>query len=181
MGPGVEWFDLVFELIDMRSFSNLWYWIALAVFWSSLSHFVLGVPFDMLVRARRRGGEAERDFEDMVRISVGRILNVVDQAGYFLAGFAAFALSGLATLGFYYRVEFAQAVFLLCAPLVPVSWVTVTAARRVRASGDRGEALRRRIQRARVWVQAIGMVSIFVTAMWGMYQNLSIGALGGWR
>jgi hypothetical protein len=181
MRPGVEWYDLVFELIDMRSFSNLWYWIALAVFWSSLSHFVLGVPFDMLVRARRRGGEAERDFEDMVRISVGRILGTVDRAGHVLAGLAAFALSVLATLGFWYRVEFAQAVFLLCAPLVPVAWVTVRAARRVRSSGERGEALRRRIQKARVWVQVIGMVSIFITAMWGMYQNVTIGVFGGWR
>jgi hypothetical protein len=47
---------IVFEVIDMRSFSNLWYWIALAVLWSSTSHWVLGVPFDMIQRARRRAG-----------------------------------------------------------------------------------------------------------------------------
>ncbi len=45
---------LIFDLIDMRSFSNLWYWIALAVTWSSTSHWVLGVPFDMVLRARRK-------------------------------------------------------------------------------------------------------------------------------
>lgn len=177
MGRGVDWYDLVFELIDMRSFSNLWYWIALAVFWSSASHFVLGVPFDMLVRARRHGGQAERDFEDMVRISVGRITGLVDSAGFWLAGVAAFVFCTLATLGFWYEVEFAQAVFLLTVPLVPVGWLSVRAARQVRASGETGEPLRRRLQRTRVWVQAIGIVSIFVTAMWGMYQNISIGAL----
>ncbi len=54
----------------MRSFSNLWYWIALAVTWSTASHWVLGVPFDMVLRARRHGGDAERDLEDMVRVNV---------------------------------------------------------------------------------------------------------------
>ncbi len=29
----MDWYATVFELIDMRSFSNLWYWIALAVVW----------------------------------------------------------------------------------------------------------------------------------------------------
>ena len=179
MGPGAEWYNMVFELIDMRSFSNLWYWIALAVFWSTVNHFVLGVPFDMLVRARRHGGQAERDFEDMVRISVGRILDVVDRAGLWMAGFGAFVLFGLATLGFWYGIEFAQAVFLLVAPLVPVGWLTLRAAHRIRASGETGEALRRRIQRTRIAVQAVGMVSILVTAMWGMYQNMSIGPYFG--
>ena len=28
-------------------------------------------------------------------------------------------------------------------------------------------------------VQMIGMASIFITTMWGMFQNFSIGVLGG--
>ncbi|MCU0909379.1 MAG: component of SufBCD complex, partial [Rhodobacteraceae bacterium] len=31
----MDWYLTVFEVIDMRSFSNLWYWIGLAVLWSS--------------------------------------------------------------------------------------------------------------------------------------------------
>jgi len=42
----VTWYETIFELIDMRSFSNLWYWIVLSVLWSTMSHWVLGVPFD---------------------------------------------------------------------------------------------------------------------------------------
>jgi len=34
----VDFLDLVTEVIDLRSFSNLWYWIVLAILWSSLSH-----------------------------------------------------------------------------------------------------------------------------------------------
>ena len=33
--------------------------------------------------------------------------------------------------------------------------------------------------RHRLYTQIIGMFSIFVTALWGMYQNLSIGPLAG--
>ena len=63
----MDWYQTLFEMIDMRSFSNLWFWIALAVMWSTASHWVLGVPFDMVLRARRHGEEAQADLEDMVR------------------------------------------------------------------------------------------------------------------
>ena len=57
----MDWYQTIFELIDMRSFSNLWYWIVLAVLWSSVSHWVLGVPFDMVQRAKRHGGKSLDD------------------------------------------------------------------------------------------------------------------------
>lgn len=177
MPPGMDWYDTVFELIDMRSFSNLWFWIALAVLWSSVSHFVMGVPFDMLIRARRQGGQAEQDFEDMVRISINRISYIEGRAGLWLTGLISFILASLLVLGFYYHVEFSQALFLLGAPLVAVGMVTLRAAHRIRREGLTGEPLRHRIVVARFWIQVIGMISIFITAMWGMYQNLSLGGL----
>ena len=51
-------FRAIFELIDMRSFSSLWFWILLAVTWSTASHWVIGVPYDLIQRARRTGPEA---------------------------------------------------------------------------------------------------------------------------
>lgn len=79
--------DMIFELIDMRSFSNLWYWIILAVAWSSASHWVLGVPYDMVHRARRMGGQAQEDLEAMVRINCNRILYIGNLSGLWLIGF----------------------------------------------------------------------------------------------
>ena len=70
----LDWYKIVFELIDLRSFSNLWYWIMLGVVWSMASHWVLGVPFDMIQRARRDGGQAEQDLEALVRINTQRML-----------------------------------------------------------------------------------------------------------
>ena len=77
----MDWYQVIFELIDMRSFSNLWYWIMLAVMWSSSSHWVLGVPFDLISRARRNGGEAQQDLESLVRINITRLLYIARTAG----------------------------------------------------------------------------------------------------
>lgn len=174
----MDWYDTVFELIDMRSFSNLWYWIALAVTWSSASHWVLGVPWDMAIRARKAdGGEAMRDFEDMVRINTNRILYVARESGLVLAGLIAFAVTSVALLGFVYGNEFAQAIFLLGFPLLLVAMLSLRTAHIIQDQALAGEALVKRIQRQRLQIQLIGMASIFVTAIWGMYQNMNANVL----
>ncbi|MGD9864957.1 MAG: component of SufBCD complex [Pseudodonghicola sp.] len=174
----MDWYTTVFEMIDMRSFSNLWFWIALAVAWSSASHWVLGVPYDMVLRARRIGGQAEQDLEDLTRVNVNRLLYIARVSGAWLVGFGFFLLTCLALLGFVYRVEFAQALFLLGAPMSLVALLATRTAHRIQREAARGDLLRRRLTRCRLHTQMIGMLSIFVTALWGMYQNLSLGVLG---
>ncbi|MGD1883121.1 MAG: component of SufBCD complex [Paracoccaceae bacterium] len=175
----MDWHETVFELIDMRSFSNLWFWIALAVLWSTASHWVLGVPYDMVTRARRHGGQANVDLEDMVRVNINRLLYIDQLAGLWLLSGVCFVLSVLVILGFFYRVEFAQAVFLLSFPMTIVGALNLMQARKIKDNDLTGELLWKSLSRHRTWIQGIGMVSIFVTSIWGMYQNLSIGALGG--
>lgn len=175
----MDWYKTLFELIDMRSFSNLWFWIVLAVVWSTASHWVLGVPYDMVLRARRQGGEALADLEDIVRINVNRILYIGQVSGLWLAGFACFFLTMLALLGFVYAFEFAQAVFLLAFPLSIVGMLSMSTARLIRQDNTGGDRLFKRLNRHRLYTQIIGMVSIFVTALWGMYQNVALGPLGG--
>lgn len=174
----MDWFSTIFELIDLRSFSNLWYWIALAVVWSSASHWVLGVPYDMVHRARRHGGQAEADLNDIARINVNRMLHIVDLSGTWLLALTFFFLTVLALLGFVYQVEFAQAVFLLALPMSLVGVLNLRAARRIRRIQARGEVLAQELGRLRFFTQLIGMGAIFVTSLWGMYQNLAIGVLG---
>lgn len=170
--------DALFELIDMRSFSNLWFWIALAIMWSTASHWVLGVPYDLVLRARRDGGDAVADVEDMVRINVARLLYIGRMSGLWLAGLTCFMLTGLGLLGFVYWVEFAQALFLLLFPMTFVGLLSLNTARLIADTAASGEALYTRLFRHRIFIQLIGMVSIFVTAMWGMYTNLSLGPFG---
>lgn len=174
----MNWYSTIFEMIDMRSFSNLWYWIALAVAWSSASHWVLGVPFDMVLRARRVGGQAELDLQDITRVNVNRMLYIGRVSGLWILGFCCFLLSGLAVLGFYYDVEFAQAVFLLGFPMSFVALLNLSTARLIEAEQPQGDLLHKRLSRCRLYTQLIGALAIFVTALWGMYQNLSIGVLG---
>lgn len=175
----MDWYQTVFELIDMRSFSNLWYWIALAVMWSSASHYVLGVPFDMVLRARRHGGDSLTDVEALTRVNINRYLLISRVSGLWLLAFVSFVLTGLAILGFYYDIEFSQAVFLLFAPMSVVGALTISAARSIERQGLNGDALLRQLTRHRFYVQLIGMIAIFITAMYGMYVNMNVGALGG--
>lgn len=174
----MDWYSSIFELIDMRSFSNLWFWIALAVAWSSASHWVLGVPFDMVMRARRFGDQAEADLEDVTRVNVNRLLYIARVSGLWLLGLGCFVLTTLAMLGFYYKIEFAQAVFMLAFPMSLVGLLNISTARLIESEAAHGDLLRKRLTRCRLYTQMIGTLSIFVTALWGMYQNLSIGVLG---
>ncbi|MEM6695774.1 MAG: component of SufBCD complex [Pseudomonadota bacterium] len=175
----MDWYTLVFELIDLRSFSNLWYWIALAVVWSSASHWVLGVPYDLVQGAERHGGGRQSDLEDMVRVNVNRILHIGEVAGLWIIGLSSAFLTGLGILAFVYWVEFAQALFLILFPLSMVGVLSLRTARSISVKALAGDALRRRIRTHRFVVQVIGLIAIFVTAMWGMWQNMPPAALYG--
>lgn len=175
----MHWQQTVFELIDLRSFSNLWYWIALAVVWSTSSHWVIGIPNDLIQRARRGNGRAAADVADLMRINARRYLHIARVAGLWIAGFGACAFTVLAILGFGYGVEFCQALFLLLGPVGLVGLLTVRTALRFEREAPEGAALYRLLRRHRLGVQAMGLVAIFVTAMWGMWWNMSISVLGG--
>lgn len=172
----MDLYRTVIEVIDARSFSNLWYWLVLAAAWSAASHYVLGVPWDMVARARRHGGQDEDDLHEVLRVHVLRTVALGERGGIWLLALASFVLTALALLGFAYGVEFAQAAFLLLAPLCGVWLLRLRVARHLAAGGAPGAALYVRLGRHRRAVQAIGAAAIFVTALVGMYQNLALGA-----
>ena len=172
----MDWTNTIFNVIEIRSFSNIWFWISLAVVWSSVSHWVLGVPFDMIQKARKVGGQAEIDLNVMVRINVNRLLYIGRVSGLVLLTFLAFAFTSLAILAFAYDVEFAQAVFLLAFPLTFVGGLSLSTSQIISRQQPEGEALCARLSKHRIITQFIGMVSIFITAMYGIYQNLAVGA-----
>lgn len=176
----MEWYESVFEVIDLRSFSNLWYWIGLAVLWSSVSHWVLGIPHDAILRARRGAPEdALQDLHDLTRVNVNRILFIVDVSGAWLALFGSAAITALGITAFVYRIEFAQAVFFMALPMIILGALSARTARRIRNLSLQGEDLIRQLIRHRFFIQLLGVVSIFVTAMYGMWVNLYTGPFGG--
>ncbi len=176
----MDWYESVFEVIDLRSFSNLWYWIGLAVLWSSVSHWVLGVPHDAILRARRRKPEtALQDLHDLTRVNVNRILYIVDVSGVWLALFGSALVTVLGITAFYYDVEFAQAVFFLFFPMLFLGALSVRTARKIKRLELTGDSLIRQLIVHRFITQLIGVVSIFITAMFGMWVNLYTGPFGG--
>ncbi len=145
----------------------------MAVVWSTASHFVVGVPYDVIQRARRQGGEAEASVLDYARLSVNRQLHIASVAGIWLLGFACFVLTSLFVLGVWYEVELALAVLLLALPMTCVGAMSVSTCRLIAATDPDFDGLLKVLMRHRLWTQIIGMISIFITAMVGMFHNLS--------
>ncbi|MEL6571085.1 MAG: component of SufBCD complex [Pseudomonadota bacterium] len=170
----MDWSTAIFDVINIRSFSSLWYWIGVAVLWSSLSHWVLGVPFDLISRAKRQGGEAEQDLIDVVRVNVNRLLSIVDSSATWLIGITFFFVTSLMVLAIYYGVEFAQALLFMIVPVCGVGVLCVWSARRIRNDAEDLQMLFKMLATHRLWTQVIGMISIFFTALYGMYHNLKI-------
>ena len=160
------------EVIDLRSFSNLWYWIVLAVLWSGLSHYCVGVPYDMVTLAKRGNEQAARDMRILAEVNANRLLALVEASGVPATAFTAFMLTGLATYGFFFGNEFCQALFLLLAPLVLVGAWSLRTARVLRDSDF--ENLPQKLRIHRVGVQMMGVEFIFVTALWGMAVNIRV-------
>lgn len=165
--------DIIFSQIETRTFSNIWYWLAVAVTWATVSHWIIGVPFDMIHAARRQGGQAMLDLENLVDINLRRLGQVAGIPGQVLTGMAAFFVTSAALLGFVYGVELAQGLFCLSLPLTLVAALTWRACRRMLAQQPAGDTLVRTLLILRFWIQVVAMTAIFFTAIWGMFVNLS--------
>ena len=80
-------------------------------------------------------------------------------------------------LGFVYHFEFAQAAALILVPLSLVGLLSLRAAERLepglQPGGLDAEAVAQALTRHRFRVQLVGLMAISVTALWGMFQNLS--------
>ena len=132
--------------ISVKSFSSIWYWIFTGIAWSMTCHYTLGVPHDMLVRAHSKGGTHADDAEALAAMQVRRLTNLFSKGGTFVVAVVAFLLAMVATFGFYYGYELAQASFMLLAPLVLVQIYMVRLAFRVKERGLVGAQLRKALR-----------------------------------
>ncbi|MCC6007478.1 MAG: component of SufBCD complex [Rhodobacteraceae bacterium] len=165
-------YSQIFQVIDLRSFSSVWYWITLAAVWSTVSHWILGVPFDLVNRARKHGGAAIEELETLVRINISRTLYIADVAGSWVVALSFFGLGVLGVLAIGYGVTLAQAVMLIVVPVAAVRALGVRLARRIRRDNLSGAQLIRAMARHRTMVQVIGITSIMVTVFYGMWKTM---------
>jgi hypothetical protein len=165
--------DIITGLIDFRTFSNIWYWLAVMVIWAVATHWVIGVPSDMVVRARRQGGQAAQDLDILVAINLRRLLTLSGTPAVILVGIGAFVVTAAAMLGFVYGLELAQGLFCLAFPLVFVAVLTWRSCQRLALDQQTGPALIRALVRLRFWIQLIAITALFCTALLGIYVMLS--------
>ena len=171
----LDFLDLVTQVIDLRSFSNLWYWIVLAILWSTLSHWVLGIPYHLVQRARQGDETSLQDLHTLAEINCRRLVEYADVSGLMMVAISSFVVSALAVLGWGYGVEFCQAVLLLLAPLIFVSALSVRTAMVLRENDF--DNLPMRLRKHRLIVQGVGVLFIFATAFWGMFTNVTVSPL----
>ncbi|MBL4805771.1 MAG: component of SufBCD complex [Rhodobacteraceae bacterium] len=149
-----------YDLIELTSFWSIWYWIVMVVAWSMTAHWTLGVPHDAVIAAERKGGVFAQQCEDMAYINAQRLVYYFDKGGVYIIGFVAFFISSLGTAGYFFHIEFFQAMFILLAPLVLPNVFSVRLAYRLKTQQPVGEDLLKILFRRRLWNQVIGMVAI---------------------
>jgi hypothetical protein len=149
----------VVDAFGISSFQSIWYWVLSVIAWTLVTHSTLGVPYDMILRARRAAAVSER-VDQLAHIHAGRIAAIYESAGPGLALAGGFGLAALYGIGFLEGVELAQAAFMLAFPLSAVAYSTLGLALAVRAHDFRGPALVRVLARRRFWHQVVAVVGM---------------------
>ncbi|MGJ8587124.1 MAG: hypothetical protein ACSHXW_03140 [Yoonia sp.] len=161
------------RLLDIQTFSSLWYWMAVMVTFAVASNWLLGVPFDMLFRARKLDAPHLADLEAVVDVNVRRIVEINAYFGVAITVMVAFSLSVLVILSVFYRFELAQGLLALAAPLTLIMVMNMRLAHQLHAAPLSGRDLVQRLFRVRLWTQVVSMIALFFTAMYGMYSVIS--------
>ena len=164
-------YKLIVEFLDFRSFSNLWYWIAVFAVWTKAIRWGLGVPYDLVRQARREGGQALHDLEVMARITTGRMLATSRGMGPWLVGLVSFGNTTLVLLGFFYHSSLAAALFCLLAPLCGLGYLSLRAALRVEAGEGQGAPLIALLTDHRRLVQVFASLAVGATILLGLYAQ----------
>ena len=160
------------ELLDFRTFASIWYWVGVMAVWTVASNWLIGIPFDVLYRARKLTDPDLDDLEALVRINTRRIVEGNQVFGAFIAGLIAFVLTSLSILSFGYGSEFSLGLFLIAVPMTLVVCLNMYLAHNLFHHPKAGRDLVRRLMSARIWTLVICVVSLFLTSLIGMYVAL---------
>lgn len=160
------------EVIGSRSFASVWYWIVFALLWTRATNWTLGVPYEDARNAVVLGGRYMADFEVQMEINTRKRTRLYRAHPIMLVGAVSFFLATVFMLGFWFRIQFMQASFLLLFPLTLVTLLSTRLALRL----ERDDARGRDLYEAYVWhrraKQVIGGLAIFLAAFWGVGQTV---------
>lgn len=142
----------MFQFFAAASFQSPWYWALHVVVWTMACYRTLGVPHDMLLRARRHPDVAER-VDVLARLAAVRTCGVYDRVGVPLAGLAGFVLASVFALGFLSGIEAAQAAFAILLPVAVIFYSKLRLALAIKRRRMTGPELVLALSRRRVWHQ----------------------------
>ena len=177
-------FDSLIGFLDSRSFSTIWFWFLLIGAWSVTGRAVLGVPVEVVARARaaHAGGQADGPegiaLLDWLSLTLPR-WHLGAREGAVVLGVTSFLLSSAFVMGFNFGLELAQAGFLMALPFWVLFWMRVRLARRLAPNLARAQAgdaplaetvaeVARSMAHHRIGVVALSLISLAVTMLWGM-------------
>ncbi|GLK64852.1 MULTISPECIES: hypothetical protein [Paracoccus] len=171
----------ILALLDSRSFSSIWFWVILTLAWTMAGRRVLGVPWDVVAGAGRitsgpKDDPAAINLLDWLSLTLPR-WRIDSREGAILLGMGSFLLTTLATLGFVYGLEMAQALVLLILPFALLFALDLRLARRLRqvlAQAEVGQPVNeagaeaaRLMRRHRVLILGLSILSVAVAAFYG--------------
>ena len=159
--------EIFVNLFQNKSFDDIWYWLVLAVSWSLTTYWTMGVGDQDARAAQEKGGKYLTNFETLVGIYCERTENGIVRHGPYVILVVSFLLASLATLGFWFWILFAQAMFVLVFPLCLTTLVSIVFARRQVRDPARGRDLLKRYKTLRLVKQTIGVFAIATTSLWG--------------
>ena len=176
-------FDSLVGFLDSRSFGTVWYWLMVIGLWSFTGRAIIGVPVEVLGRARTALADGKADAPVVLHLLdwLSLVLprwQLGGREGAVLLAVTGFGLTSLAIMGIGYGLELALAAFLLLLPLAILFWMRVLLARRLMpllAAAEQGtrpvpeaaaEAVRRMVIHRRL-VTLLSMLAVAITAIWG--------------
>lgn len=172
------------HLMDAPSYSSIWYWVLLLMGWTLVGRAVLGVPMDIVSRARRApDGPEGLALLDWLSLNLPR-WRVGPGDGVWLLALAAFVFGALAVLGFAYGLEAAQALVLLVLPFAVLLGMRLRLARRLLpllagaeagdlAADEAAAQAARAIVVHRRWASVLSVLAVALTALWGTIWGLT--------
>lgn len=164
--------DEIREIMNLESLWTLWFWIMHVIAWSMTSHFVLGVPFDVIVQANREKDEAGPwtfHADAMIRASVFRVVSYFRKMGTVIVGVWSFLIGSLLTFAILFQNEFCMAALTFMLPLTAIYAVSIRWALWIDGTELGPTELRQAVRRLRFWVQLFGVIAVILAGAIAVY------------
>jgi hypothetical protein len=169
--------EIFLDLFQTKSFDDIWYWLLLAVSWSLTTYWTMGVGNHDAREAQEKGGKYLSNFETLVGIYCERVEDGIVRYGPSVVLVVSFVLATLATLGFWFWILFAQAMFILTFPLCLTTLVSIVFASRQARAPEEGKKLLKRYRKLRLLKQTIGVFAIATASFWGAIVTFRLPAI----